>query len=172
MLMGQPRQGPRIGLGAGGGLGMHEGQHLGVGMGLERLLHLVRIHRAAPGILHHHRGGATALDVFLHTSTEHAVLTDDGLVARLQQVDEAHLHAGGAGGGDRHGEGIVGLEGITQQVLHLLHHGHEHGIEVTDGGPCHGLQDAWVHIGRTGAHQGTDGRMEGLVAHGVPRCCI
>ena len=38
--------------------------------------------------------GAGALDVFLHAAAEHAVLADDDLVARFDEIDEAGFHAG------------------------------------------------------------------------------
>jgi hypothetical protein len=123
-------------------------------------LHLGRVDGPAPGILDHHRHAAAALDVLQHAPAEHAVDADDDLVARLHQVHEAGFHAHRAGPGDREGELVFGLEGIAQQGLGLLHHIREGRVEMADGRPRHGIEDALRHVGRPRPHQGAARRLE------------
>ena len=129
-------------------------------VGLERVFELVRVDRAAPRIVDHDGSAAVALDVLLHAPAEHAVAAHDHRVARLDQVDEAGLHARRARRGHRHGQCVVGLEGIAQQFLHLVHHVDEGRIEMTDGRLGHGRKHARMHVGGAGAHEGALGRVK------------
>ncbi len=72
---------------------MHEGDNLCIWMGFQGIFQLLRINRATPVILHHHRDAAAALYVFLHAPAKHAVLADDDFISRFDQVDEAGFHA-------------------------------------------------------------------------------
>ena len=162
VLVGQFPHALGVGLGAGGSLGVNEGDDLRIGVLIQRLLQLGQIHGAAPGILHHDRGAAGTLDILLHAAAEHAVLAHDDLVARFHQVGETGFHAGGTGCGNRDRQLVVGLKGVLQQLLHLIHHADEHRVEMTDGGPGQGLENARVNIGRAGAHQRANGGIEGL----------
>ena len=152
MFVGQADQGLAVGLGAGGGLGLHKANDPGVWIGLEGILQLLRVYRPAPVVLHHHRDTATALDILLHAPAEDAVLTHDYLVARFHQVDETGLHAGRSGSGYRDRQRVPGCECILQHFLDFIHHVDESRIKMTDGGPCHSRGNAWMYIGRTRAH--------------------
>ena len=151
-----------VGLHAGRCLGVHERDHAHVRVLLQRVFELVRVYRLAPGILHHDRNPAAALHVLDHAAAEHTVAANDHLVAGRDQVHEAVLHAHRAGAGDRKGQGILGLKGVAEQSLQFLHHFDEDRIEISNGRQAHGRHDARVDLGRTGAHQGALGRMEGM----------
>src|SRR5437870_3793280 len=56
-----------------------------------------------------------------HPLTKHAVNADDHLVAGLDQVNDAGLHAGAAGATDRKGENIPRAEESPEHVLSLVH---------------------------------------------------
>ena len=53
----------------------------------------LRVERPAPLLLDAHDVGAAAARHLAHAVAEHAVGADDRGVARLEQVDEARLHA-------------------------------------------------------------------------------
>ncbi len=160
MLMCQFHQSFGIGLGTGGSFGMHESHQFGIGIGPERLLQFVRINHAAPFIFQHDRCRTTALDVFLHAPAEHAVLADDHLVTRLDQVDEAGFHAGRTRCRNRKRQFVFGLKGVLQQRFHLFHHSDKGRIEMANGGPRQRFEYARTDIGRTRPHQGPPGRDE------------
>ena len=82
---------------------------------------------------------------------------DYDLVAPLEQVDEAGLHAGHAGGADREGQPIGGLECLAQHVLRFIHDLQEIGIEVADERHGHGREHARMHVTGSGAEEKTLG---------------
>ncbi len=158
----------RVRLAAGRGLGVHEGDDLGVLVLLQRILDLVRIDRFAPPVLDHHRNAAAADDVLEHAAAEHAVDAHDHLVSRRDQVDEAVLHPDRARARDREGKRVLGLVDVAQQRLQLLHHLDEDRVEVADRRLAHGGEHARVNLGRPRAHQRALRRMERMDALG--RC--
>ncbi len=94
MTMGNFGQGLHIRAGAGRGFSMYEGDDSGVGVGLDRLLQLVRINGATPFVLDHDRLAAAAFNVLLHAAAENTILADDDLVTGLYKIDKTHFHAG------------------------------------------------------------------------------
>ena len=162
MAMGQGNQGLGVGQGARGSLGLDEGHHLGVRVGLQGIFQLLRVHRLTPGILHHDRHAPAALHVLDHAAAEDAVATDDDLVAGLHQIHEAGLHAHRAGAGNRESQRVLGLERITQQYFQFIHHAGERRIEMADHRLTQGGQHPRVHVGGPRPHQDTAGSMEGL----------
>ncbi len=142
-----------IALRAGRGFGMDEGENFRIGIGLEGIAHFLRIDRLAPGIVDDHRHAAGAFDVFQHAPAEHAVAAHDHLVARFDQIDEAHFHAGRTGCRDREGQRVFGLERHPQHRFDLLHQVDEGRVEVADGRTRHGIEDALRHVGGAGAHE-------------------
>ena len=121
------------------GLGLYEGKDPGVGVGRQSRLHLADGDRGSPVVVDHHRDSASAHDVLHHAPAEGAVTADDHLVAGFDQVDEARLHADGAWPRHREGDLVRRLEGVAKELLELLHHPHELGVEVTDRGTSHRL---------------------------------
>ena len=144
---------------------MDEGDDACVRVGLERVLELGRVDRAAPGVLDDDRGAAGALHVLLYAPAEHAVDADHHLVARLHQVDEAGLHARRARRRDRKRELVLGAEGVAQELFELVHHGYELGIQMADGRAREGVEHTWVHIGGSGTHKGTNCGVESADGH-------
>ena len=71
---------------------MDKSQQLGIRIGLEGILYLVRINRLAPFVLDHNGLRTTALHVFFHAPTKNTVLTNDSLVTGLKQVNKAAFH--------------------------------------------------------------------------------
>ena len=130
------------------------------GCGRQRRLDLSHGDRGAPVVVDHDRYAARALHVLDHAPAEGAVAADDHLVARLDEVDEARLHADGARTRHRKRDLVRRLEGVAQELLELLHHPHELGVEVTDRGTGHGLQDPGRHVGGSGPHEGPNRRFE------------
>src|SRR6266852_7191919 len=65
--------------------------------------------------------GARALGHIRHTLAKHAVDADHHFVARLDEVDDAGLHAGAAGAAHRKGKSVLGTEQTPEHVLRLVH---------------------------------------------------
>ena len=143
----------RVGLHAGRRLGVHEREDLGVGIGLERVLDFLRIHRGAPAVVDDDGGAAAALHVLDHPAAEDAVPANDDLVAGIDHVHEAHLHPHRPGAGHRERQRVVRLERVAQRLLQLLHHFHEHRVEVADGRLAHRRKHPWMNLRGTGSHQ-------------------
>jgi len=146
-------QGLGIGQHTGRGLGVHEGHDADIGVFPERVFQLLRIDRLAPLVLDHNGNAAAALDVFDHAPAEHAVAAHDHLVAGLHHVDETVLHADRARSRYRERQRVLGLVGVAQQRLQLLHHFDENRVEIADGGLAHGGQHARMDFRRPRPHQ-------------------
>ena len=114
---------------------MDEGQCLGIWIIAQRLFDFIQVDSAPPIILDHHRQGSAALGILFHTPTEDAILANDDLVTRFQQIDEDRFHASRARSRDWYGQLIFGLEGILKQLFHFIHHGDESRVEMTDSRP-------------------------------------
>src|SRR5690606_24140762 len=69
-------------------------------------------------------------------------------------------HAHGTGAGHREGHLVPGPERVAEELLELVHHAHELGVEVTDGRARHGIEDTLVDVRRTGAHEHAPRRLE------------
>ena len=166
-----------VGLHARGGFGVHKRDDARVGVGLERILELLRVDLLAPGILDDDGNAAGALHVLDHATAEHAVAAHDDLVARGDHVHEAVLHPDRARAGHRKGERVLGLERIAQQALELLHHVDEDRVEIADRRQAHRCHDARVDLGWSRAQERALRGMERLDAfrrsewvHGVTPC--
>ena len=92
---------------------MNERDDSGVGVFLQCVFHSVRVNGFSPRAFDDDRGAFAAFDVFDHATAKDAVSADDDFVARSDHVDEAAFHANGTGPGDRVGQLVVCLEGIT-----------------------------------------------------------
>ncbi len=127
-----------------------------------RILHFVRVDRHAPVIVHHHCLSTAAFYVFLHAPAEYTVLGYDHLIARRNQIDKTSFHTSRTWRGHRHGQGAVGLECKLEKALHIIHQADKSRVEVADRWPRQRFEDAGIDVGRTGAHQGSDGWVERL----------
>ena len=130
------------------------------GLRVERPLYPVERDGRAPVVVDDDRHAAGALDVLELPPAEGAVAADEHLVARLDEVDEAGLHADGTGAGDGERDPVLGLEGVAQQILELVHHAHELGVEVADRRSRHGVEHALVDVRGAGAHEHATRRVE------------
>ena len=117
---------------------MHEGNQFRIRVLLERIFKLLRIDRLAPGVFDDDGFAAGTLHVFDHAAAKHAVAADDYLIAGGHHVDEAKFHADRAGPGDREGQRILRLVGVTQQAFQLFHHLDKNGVEIADRRQAHG----------------------------------
>ena len=131
---------------------MDHGQNLGMAA-FDGRANILRIDRLTPGSVHSNQLSADALHDIRHPVAEHAVDTHDDLVARLDEIDEARLHAGAAGAGDGDGQLVAGLEEVSQQPLRLVHRGEKIGIEVADTGGRDSLQHAGRNVAGARPHQ-------------------
>ena len=64
------------------------------------------------------------------------------------------------GPGHRERHPVLGLEGVAQQLLELVHHAHELGVEVADGRARHGVEHALVDVRGAGTHEHAARRLE------------
>ena len=88
-----------------------------------------------------------------HPAAEDAVDADEHPVARLDQVDDDRLHPGRAGPRDRQRQPVLGLEDVAEQVLRLVHQGHELGVEVAEQRHPQRGQDARMDVARARAQE-------------------
>jgi hypothetical protein len=121
----------------------------------------VAVECPAPLFLDAHDLGAAAARDLAHAVAEHAVGTDDRGVARLEQVDEARLHAGRAGAADRQRELVLGTEHGAQARHRVVEDGEEFGIHVADQRPGERGNGLGVRVRRPGAEQESVGERHG-----------
>ena len=72
---------------------------------------------------------------------------------RLDDVDEARLHAGRAGGRHRERQRVVGAEGGAEPLVGLVEQGEELGVEVAEQRAGERRDDLWVGVAGPGPHQ-------------------
>ena len=125
---------------------MNESHGLGIRIGIQCIGDFLWIDRLAPGVFDDHGCAAEALHVLDHAAAEDPVTADDDLVARLDEIDEASLHADRTRSGNGEGQRVLGLEGIAEENLDLLHHLDESRIEVADGRPAQCRNHARMHV--------------------------
>ena len=147
---------------------MNHGENLGVAR-TNGAAHRVNVHRPPPRGIHPSEPPPDAVNDVRHTGSEHAVDTDDDLVAGLYQVDETGLHAGAAGAGNRDGQCVFSLEEKPQQLLRLVHHGYEAGIEMADAGGGKGPQHTGRDVAGPRSHQRSRGRIDVGELSGINR---
>jgi hypothetical protein len=87
--------------------------------------------RLAAGALHDRR----------HPLAEDALDRDDRAVARLEQVDQAGLHARAAGAGERERQRVRGAKQAPEHLLDLVEQRQERGIQVPDDRLAQGRDD-------------------------------
>ena len=115
---------------------------------------------------------AAHVDQALAEITDHA--NNNGL-AGFDGVGDGGLHGRTAGATHRDGETVIGLPGVAQHLLHLVHQLEVERIEVTQRWPGDGLQYPRISVRRTWAKQQTIRRCDRIQAqtmglvHG--QCC-
>ena len=132
---------------------MDQGDKFGSPAPAQRLLDLRGSEDAAPLGAHLDRAGAAALGHLDHACAKDAVDPNDDLVSGFNQVGQTGFHARAAGAGDGQGHFVPGLEHKPQQLLGPIHQFDERGIEVTDQGGGHRLQNARMDVARTRTEQ-------------------
>ena len=93
-----------------GGLAMHDGHHLGVGVGIESGRDLIGTHDLAQGDLDSLGRAAVPFDDFGQPLAEETVDPHHHLVAGLDNVANGGLHPGHPRARKREGEFVVGLK--------------------------------------------------------------
>ncbi len=78
---------------------------------------------------------------------------DHDVVARLEEIGEAGLHAAAAGAGERNGERVRGAEEAPQPLLRLVDEGEKGGVEVAEQRLRHGGEHARMRVRRSRAEQ-------------------
>ena len=71
---------------------MDECYHLGIGVGIERLLKLSGVNGLTPFVIDRNHLRAQATRHLGHPLAENTILRDDNLVAGFKQIDKAGLH--------------------------------------------------------------------------------
>ena len=117
------------------------------------VLHLLGREDLAPGDLDGGDLRAGPLGDILHPLAEDAGDADEHLVAGLDQVDHAGLHAGRAGAADGEGQRFWRLEDGLEHLADVVEDLQELRVEVAEGRGGHGLQHARVDVGRARAHE-------------------
>ena len=140
-------------LDAGRRLGMDHRDEPSVPMLTMRIEEAMRVDRMTPRLLDTHDLGAAATRDLAHPLTEHAVDADNGLVARLDEVDEARLHAGGAGAADRQRQRVRGPKDRAQAIADLVEHREEVWIEVPEHRSLERFHDLGIRVRRPGPEQ-------------------
>jgi hypothetical protein len=90
-----------------------------------------------------------------------AVVAHDDLVALLQQVGDAGLHAGVAAAGGQQRVLAVGLEQVAEPLLDVVHDLEQRRVHVAQQRQRLGGQDARVGVAGAGAHQQARGHLHG-----------
>ena len=142
---------------AGGRLRVHDREHAGAGMLAMRVEQALRVDRASPRRLHAHDFGAGPARNLTHALTEHTVDPDDHGVTRLDEIDEAGLHARRAGPAHGQRQRVLGSERDPQPVGDLVEHQEEVGIEMPEHRALERLHHLGVRVRRAGAQQETFG---------------
>ncbi len=134
---------------------MHDGDEPGPspGCGALRLQQALGVERLTPLSFHPHDVGADAPGHFAEPLAEVAVDTDNGGVARLEQVDEAALHPGAARPRHRECHPVGCLEDGAEPFAHLGVEGQELGVEVAEDGPGQAGRRLGVRVRRPGAEE-------------------
>ncbi len=154
--------------GTGRRLGVDQRNQLRPARVAQRGLDLLGADDATPRGLDPMHDGTRPLRDLGHPRAEDAVHADHDLVAGLDGVDEARLHPGAAGAGDRQRQRVRGREDEAQHRLLLVHHRDERRIEVADQRGGHRPQHPRMHLGRTGTqqHAGRRRKLSGQRRHG------
>ena len=130
---------------------MDDAQQLHMRVALQFFLDYVGVDGGAEGELKGvDIGTATTGDVG-HAASEEAVDGDHGGVTSLQDVAEGGFHASGAGGGEGKGHFVGCAEEAAEHVVHGVHALEEDGVEMSQHGLGHGLEDPGVDAAGTGA---------------------
>ncbi len=120
---------------------------------LEFLRHVVDDDRRSPGELQGVDLGPEAACHLAHPDAEDPVDQDEHRVARLDEVDEAGLHARRARAGDRDGQVVPRVQERPQVLLEPVHDLQEIGVEMAQRLGADGLVDLRGHAGGPRPHQ-------------------
>ena len=152
-----------------GGFGMHHRQD-GRLVLLESCFQFVETEGFTPGLFNHLNIGPVAPRHVHQAVAEIPLHRHQHGVTRLNGVGQSGLHCGTSRATHGQRQAIVGLPGVTQQLLHLTHQLHVKRIEMADRSPGQSFQNGGMGIGRAWTQQqpirrcnGTDGAPMGRV---------
>ena len=137
----------------GGGLSVHDGEHLDLGVALQLRLDRIEVDGGSPLLLDLGDRRAVAAGDVGQAFAEEAVRGRDDDVAGLEQVGHSGLHAGVAGAGEGEGEAVLCAEDLAEHASRVVHDLDEVGVEMAEDGGGHGPEDAGVDVGRPCAQQ-------------------
>ena len=155
-------------VGAGRGLGVDQADGLRRRVGGEGLGDRLVGDRFTPRHLDRVDRRAIALGDIFHAGAEDTVLDHDHLVAALDQVGDARLHAGAAGARHREGQRILRPHHLAQQVAHGVHDLEVLGVEMPEGGAGESLEHTRRYTARAGTEEHALGRIERAGTHAPP----
>ena len=145
---------------------MYDGDQLRPGR-LQGLRDLPRLDNASPRRFDFMDLRAATRGNVRHAAAKHAVDADDHLIARLDQVDEAKLHARAAGAADGKSHLILGEKNLAEHRLDLFHHPDEHRVQMAHERQRHRLEHGGRDIARHRTHEQSLRRLKGgKVVHG------
>ena len=99
-----------------------------------------------PGLLNGFHLSAVAAGHVSQSQAEVSLDRHENGVSRFDGVGQGCLHGSTAGAAHRKCEAVVGLPGVTQQLLDLTHQLHVERIKVTNRRSRQSLQNRWMSI--------------------------
>jgi hypothetical protein len=101
-----------------------------------------------------------ALDDLGDAASEEAVAAHDDLIPFVDQVADTCLHSRTPRSGEREGDGVLGHEDATQQLLDRFETAEIERIEIAEDRRRHGFEHAAVDVARPRAEEHAFGRMK------------
>ena len=135
-----------------GGFGVDDRKHDGV-MVLQGTRNLRRAEGLAPGTFDGEDIGSVAAGHVGEAQAEVTVDRHHHPVTGFDHVGDGGFHGSTTGATHGQGEPVIGLPGVTQQLLHLHHQLQVQRIEVTDRHASEGFQHLGMGVGGSGTEQ-------------------
>src|SRR5713226_8133827 len=117
--------------------------------GFESRFEPFRLDDASPFGFHFMHSSAEPPGRVREPITKRANRPDYDVVAFFDQVDQCSFHPRRPGPGHGKGDFIGGLKDETEQLLDVVHHAYEGGVEMADHRREHCLHYAWMNTGWT-----------------------
>ena len=140
---------------------MHKGQDRGFVLN-QRCFQLLEGEPLAPRLLNGFHRGSIATRHIGEPQTEISLDSHQHGVTGFNGVSQGGFHGSTTGATHRKGQSVVGLPGVTQQLLNFTHQLHVQRIKVTDRCAGQGLKNRRMGIGGTGPQQQAIGRVDGV----------
>src|SRR5216683_3275312 len=145
---------------SGRGFSVNDCKQLGLAGGFESRFEALGLDDASPFCFHFMHSRAEPSGRVRKSLAKRANRPDDDVVAFFDQVDQRSFHPRRPGPGDGKGDFIGGLKDETEQLLDVVHHAYEGGVEMADYRREHRLHHAWMNTGWTRPQKDACGRLQ------------